>query len=1123
MHDAPPLRLQLACSRKNFERILRAEPFDRGGKPIFVYCEHSTILSVAGHACAAAKRPRVMRPLSEVFAPGAPTLPERLRTLVVSPDRELEPGMTVRATFAFRNQGGAPATGVRLRFNVPDGLVYLVGSGRLDGNDLDDDVGNSPLLARTGANVGDVLAGEERHVEIAYSVAGAIENGTIVELQAALASFELAPVGSNVVRLVVRSRPQLRNALTQIAIEPHYEPVPGSEALVTLRVHNSGQSSAHDVVAVLPIPEHSAYVSGSVRVNGREFERELGSSFDRTYAPVVARVLPAAASASLVYRIRVDKPLANESQIVARAQIASQETPAFAVEPASLTVVAAPDFGDDATALRAEPAADVRPGERVALVLTAYNSGTADAERVYASLDLPETLVWVRGASSIDGQPARERRKEPLRFLLGRINAAETVTLRVEAIVASPLADATALTVSAVLEWEPAPPEAARRLECSIAVRSKPAFAPRRNAIERRGSAIVRPGDPIEAIILVANDGTAAAHDGVLHLRMEPALHEVAVLDGNTRLALEHDTIDLGTVDAQSNRRLAIRARAPVPCSDRTEIRIGASLHTRELGEMSLSDAFWRADSHPAFREESSRLELADESALRPNQLAPIDVLVTNAGTDVAQNVALRLYISPEARLESVEGATRERSSLFFGEIAPGARARARLGLRLLRSLAKEHPVTVDAVLTADALLPVPLARLTIATLAEPDFSIGALQSEPSEIVDVGEAVQWVLHLRNGGDGVAHRVRVAIDQPDSLIYVPNSTTVNDVPVRDAGALAPFAAAQGIVLNDVDPGVEATIAWRTVVHNGSPTGTAIACTARVHYDGDREDAIASTELNVRAAPLFANSIPGLPFGLDGVLGPSLTGEQRAIAVERFLELPPATPVGEGNGAPYQPQITAAVAPRPEGAGRVATTTGFSASELTRTLRFLREARFEGLVSHLFAIRAFLPKAIGDGHCAALAPLRERLHEELDRLFIKLRLPRYAIAQRDIETPSLRSTIERLLREAAAAHGVPAGSPAAALELPGSARQDELGDLAERLESSELAGALPWAALARLLPDGEPPYAAYRARLVETLDALTGGEPDEFIDALAHRADGALDAALDAMCASLHATA
>ena len=48
-----------------------------------------------------------------------------------------------------------------------------------------------------------------RRIEVAYSVTGAIENGTTVELQAALASFELPPAGSNVVRLVVRSKPQL--------------------------------------------------------------------------------------------------------------------------------------------------------------------------------------------------------------------------------------------------------------------------------------------------------------------------------------------------------------------------------------------------------------------------------------------------------------------------------------------------------------------------------------------------------------------------------------------------------------------------------------------------------------------------------------------------------------------------------------------------------------------------------------------------------------------------------------------------------------------------------------------------------------------------------------------------
>jgi uncharacterized repeat protein (TIGR01451 family) len=1094
-----------------------------------VNCEHLIILStlfVAGHGFAAAKRPRVMRPLSEVFAPGAPTLPERLRTLVVSPERELEPGMTVRATFTFRNQGGAAATGVRLRFNVPEGLVYLVGSGRLDGSDLDDETGSSPLLARAGAHIGDVMPGEERRIEIGYSVAGAIENGTVVEVQAALASFELAPVGSNVVRLVVRSKPQLRNALSRITIEGEHQPIPGSRAEVTVRIHNAGQSSARDIVVVAPIPEHTTYLEGTARINGRELERDLGSTFDRAYAPIVAPALAANASATLTYRIRIDTPLRNGTQIVARAEIGSQETSAFALEPASLTIVSAPDFANDRTILVAEPARDVRPGEHVALALTAHNGGTSDAERLSASVELPDGLVAVRGGSTIDGRATRDRRKDALRFAFGRIGAGDEITLRIEAVVASPLENETILSPAATLEWESSPSESSRRLECAIEVRSEPAFPARHNFIERRGSEIVRPGDAIEATLLLSNDGSAAARDSVLHLRVRPALDEMSIVEGTVRLGFDREAVELGQLEPHSTRRLTIRARIPSPLADRSDVRIGASLHTRELGETPLREVFWRVDSHPSFRADSCRLELADDSVLRPNQLAEIDVILRNTGTDVAHNVALRVYISPEARLESVEGATREKSSLLFGDLAPEARVRARLGLRLLRSLAKEFPVTVDSVLTADAILPVPLARLTIATTAEPDFSVGSFYSDPSETVDVGETVEWTLQVRNGGDGVAHRAQVSIDQPASLIYVPNSTTVNGVPIRDVGALAPFAAETGIVFNEVDPGVEATVRWRTVVHNGLPTNTTITPVARICYDGERDDTIVSSDLTVRAAPVFANAIVGLPFGLDGVLGPALGGEQqRALLADRFLELPPATPVSEGNGAgPYVAQLPAGISTGDLPTGVTAgTLADFDAARMARTLRFLREATFGTLVTHLFVLRAFLPNAIGDARCGSLDSLHECLHEELDRLFIKLRLPRYIIASRDIETPSLRATVERVLHEAAGARGVPAPSPHAALELRGSFRPSTMAEIAERLTSYELANALPWSALAQFLPDETPVQAQYRAQLLESLDRFADGDAADFLEALQNHREAALDGALEAFLEPLRVVA
>lgn len=1086
----------------------------------------------------AAKRHRVMRTLSEVFEPGAPTLPEGLRTLVVSPERELEPGMTVRAEFTFRNQGGAPATGVRVRFTIPDGLVYLVGSGELDGEVLDDELGNSPLLSRGGASIGDVPPGQERRIEIAYSVAGAIENGTTIELQAAVSSFELAPVGSNVVRLVARSRPQLRNALTSIALEAKHDPVPGSEATVTVRLHNAGESSAHDVVVVAPIPENAAYVSGSARLGGREIERDYGGAgFDRLYAPIVVRALPASASATLAYRIRIDAPLPDGTEIVARADVASQETAAFSLAPASLIVRSAPEFSSDATTFTIDPESDARPGGRVTLTLRACNSGTAAAEPVAATFDLPEQLVFVRGASRVDGRPVRERRKDPLHFDLGRVDAGASVVVAIEAVVASPLADAIEIAVATTLAWEPPAEGSARRMERRVAVRSEPALPARRNQLRRSGGEIVRPGGEIEASIALANDGTAPADDCVLHLRLDPALDDVRLFEKTSRVALEGDTLDLGTLDPYASRRFALRARVRTPYADRSEIRVGASVHTRELGETALGEARWSVDSHAAFSPETSKLELADDAVLRPNQIADVDLVLANTGSDVAHGVRLRVYVSPEARLETVDGAVREKSTLVFGEILPGAQARARLGLRLLRGLAKEHPVTVDAVLTADAMVPVPLERLTIATVAEPDFSVGTLRSEPLDTVDVGETVDWVLHVRNGGDGPARHANVTVSRPDSLIYVPNSTTVNDVPIRDAGAAAAFASGRGIALNDVDPGVEAVVRWRDVVNNGLPAGEAIVVIARVRYDGDREDEIASSELKVRATPEFANAIAGLPFGLDGMIGPSLGGP-RALTEDRFLELPPATPVADGNGSGRA--IAAGAYPAIADAGTAALGHGFedaratagvgfcaafSPERLGRTLRFLDEAHFGGTISHLFALRALLPDAIGDAPAAPLGALRELLRGEFDRLFIKLRLPNYAVVPRDLETPSLRATVERVLHDAADAHGSPADPPGAATVLRGSVEGSQLRDASDRLENAPLASAAPWAALALLLPDSTSELLRYRGLLAARLDAARELEPADFLESLHRDADPELDAALQNACAALapHAAA
>jgi uncharacterized repeat protein (TIGR01451 family) len=1033
--------------------------------------------------------------------------------------------MTVRASFTFRNQGGATATGVRVRFNMPEGLVYLVGSGQLDGTPLDDEHGNSPLLARAGADIGDVAPGEERRIELAYSVAGAIENGSTVELQAAVSAFELAPVGSNVVRLVARSRPALENALTNVAVESRqHEPRPGGEATVTVRVHNAGESSAHDVVVVAPVPEHTSYVPNSARVNGRELERELLAPFDRVHAPVIVQTLPASATVTLQYRVRIDDPLADKTIVVARAQIASQETAAFSVEPAALTVHSEADFENDRTAFTIDPA-DAAPGARVQLKMQAFNGGTASAHNVTVSYALPEGLVHARGSVRVDGRPIRERKKDALTFDIGSVPARACIEFLAEATIASPLPDMTVLAVAPVLQWS----TGERAFEANLTVRSTPHFAARRNGIERVAGAVVHPSDECEAIVTLVNDGSAAASDAVLHLHADPGLDDVRVFDKNVRLDLENDSVDLGTIDAYGSRKITVRARVRTPYPDRSDLRLGASLHTRELGETPLEAVQWRVESHPAFSAQSSALTLVQDDVFRPNQLVDVFVRLRNEGTDTAHNVRLRLYVSPEARLETVEGATRERSALIFGEIPPGGGAEARLGVRLLRSLAKAHPVSIDAVLSADAMLPVQLAPLTIVTTAEPNFSIGTLRSEPDEIVDAGAEIEFVLHVRNSGDGPARKVSIAVSPLDSLIYVPNSTAVNDLPVRDSGALSPLMSERGMVLSDVDAGVEATLRWREVVHNALPSGESIVRTARISYDGERVDEITAAEVKVRCAPAFANTISGLPFGLDGMLGPALgASSPRALPAsdERFVELPPATPVARPeipsgamlslapstNGHGMQAhEATAVMTEEAIATGRVQCVSAFDRERLARVLRFLGEARFTGLITHLFVIRAFFPDAMSVRDEARLHDVRQTLRETLDHIFIKLRMASYVIAPRDLETAAARDALDALLGNLdaqvhpQALHG--------SLLLHGGLEPQEVNELRHRLNDAAIGTALPWAILARMLPSEGDGMRNYRDLLIGALDDLTGSDETAFIDALQRKPYPVLDAALD----------
>jgi len=186
-------------------------------------------------------------------------------------------------------------------------------------------------------------------------------------------------------------------------------------------------------------------------------------------------------------------------------------------------------------------------------------------------------------------------------------------------------------------------------------------------------------------------------------------------------------------------------------------------------------------------------------------------------------------------------------------------------------------------------------------------------------------------------------------------------------------------------------------------------------------------------------------------------------------------------------------------------------------LQRTLRFLDEARFGGLVSHLFAVRAFMPDVIGTSPSPWLDAQRASLRELLDRLFIKLRLPNYLIAPRDLETKASRETLQTFLRFASSASGAPVTN--GTRTVLGSLNGSQLRDSLEDLESAPIASAMPWFALSACLPNVEPEWANYREVLSSALDDLIEADPNDFADVVQRKPYPVVDAALDVVRARL----
>ena len=1059
---------------------------------------------------------------------------ESLRTLTVTPRRTVTPGETIRVEFAFSNLGGAPATGVRVRFAAPSGVSPIDGSDTIDDAPLE----GERLVATEGAALADLAQNEQRRVACSFRVDERIEDGTELFFQAALATEQTPVLGSNRERLIVRSEPLLQNTSTLLTIAAPDAPKPGDRITVSVTIANAGASSAHDVLAFLPLPANTTYVPRSARIAGRALVNAPDEPFDYANETIVAERLAPDHSVVAEYQATIDAPLADGTRLKAAGAVSSREVEEFSVTSAEIVVRSPADFAGDETALTVFCDDVVSPGTRVPMTVRAVNTGTGEAHSVSVSFELPAGLVYTPGSAHLDGQPVSDEAFSGSAFSLGTLPSGRIADAGIASIVT--LQNGGELPIAAVLRWK----GGERRFTRTLRVRASSRFTRARNYIEvDRGLAAAR--EDITFTAHVFNDGTAP--EGDVSLRVIPGafLEDVRIAESPEEPVPYGEPFSLGNVQPHVERVFTIRARVTSPVPDRSHVTLGAVLEFAS-GSFDLGVATVVVRSRPHVAPQACSWERLQSDPIRPGQTHEIAIRFTNDGSDVLRDARLELDLPPELIVERAQNAHRESvRALRLGDIPAETTHEARIAVRLIRAR-RDRAFSIEATLSGRGISPVHFDPLEMAAFAEPQFERDAqLRSNPGETVNAGDRVAYEITLRNSGDGPAEHLAVRAVPSNLAVYIPGSTTLNGLALGDDLGTSQLWSQRGLLLTDVNPGMDLRIRWEMLVIAPLAVGTAIDTRAVLEWDGERSMGLAAPTLRVLSTPSLEAGSAGTPISVASLQPPLEVPEPEKIvpppaAPERARALPVLEPAESETIAP-RIEAPSAAAGEPE-----ALVEGeppllyveFSQEELANAIRALEKSDAGGLIPHIFAVRAFFPNAIA-GADARLAQTMENgaraVRAPLDRFFVRLRAPRLAVTAKDLEDRESRLALREIVAAVLDAPAMPvAARPAGAVRLSGTVDTRALRRRAAELEHAPLGSVAAWTVNAQLIGEridfGQTGASAhsdvlglYRTELLKVFGVLETLPMPEFHRVLSSSVNRTLDDALGAVLDALRSAA
>ncbi|HEY0382810.1 MAG TPA: hypothetical protein VGC72_11460 [Candidatus Elarobacter sp.] len=401
--------------------------------------------------------------------------------------------------------------------------------------------------------------------------------------------------------------------------------------------------------------------------------------------------------------------------------------------------------------------------------------------------------------------------------------------------------------------------------------------------------------------------------------------------------------------------------------------------------------------------------------------------------------------------------------------------------------------------------------------------------------------------------GVPFAIRVDIDVEDAVetlvvrtpvvagaAYVPGSTSLDGRRLVDRAGGSPLAG-DGLALRSVPAGSRVTAGWTLIA---DPAVCDEALIVNAAFNVDREDRVCEpVAVTVRGRDAFAAQSAGFGYHVDALViekdpppaepapeeAETPASDPRPAATPLFLPTPPFVALTPSHAVTAGEPVEGPPLRRASGSDAFSFRLRVDSDRLDDVTRLLNGTTGNGLVPDLFALRAFFPddESSDDSVVAsALDRVRRALHDVLDRLFVKLRIPGFAIAADDVDDVELRHAMTELFERLLVASSGAERCDGATVRIT----RERIGELLAGIAGTPYGAPAALRALVAFVPtrcETDPALSAALARYSCALDDVLAryeGVPLElFDDALARASDRALDDARLALATTLHARA